>query len=103
MNVAAQCPSDLTFVVESSQRLIEGLHSVLVLTSLHHRVDLVDFIFADQVSNRAVGQDLAIARPVPSARGSTPDTEFLRARGKAGTDLSLLIGRKDVDDTVDRR
>lgn len=60
-------------MIESGQSLIEGLHAVLVLTGLHHRIDLMDLVFADQVSDGGVGdQDLkAITRPFPSARGSS--------------------------------
>ena len=50
---------DLSLVNEGRKRLVEGLHSELVLPRLHHRVDLVDLVLADQVSNSRVRhQDL---------------------------------------------
>src|SRR6185503_4184323 len=46
--------SDLALVIERGQCLVESLHAVLVLASLHHRIDLVDFVFTNQISNSAL-------------------------------------------------
>src|SRR5512140_640160 len=39
-------------VHERRERLVEGLHAVLVLPGLHHRVDLVELVLADEVADR---------------------------------------------------
>ena len=97
---------DLAFVIKRGQRLIEGLHSVLVLAGLHHRVDLVDLVFADQVSDGAVGnQDFERHRAAASfsARQQRLAQNSFEHERKLRANLRLLIGRKDVDDTVDGR
>ena len=45
--------------IQRRERLVEGLHPVLGLTGLHHAVDLMDLVLADQVANGGVReQDL---------------------------------------------
>ena len=59
--------------IRRRQRLVEGLHSELVLAGLHGRINLVDLVFADQVADRGVrNQDLhghgaALARRLAAA------------------------------------
>ena len=93
-------------MVESGQRLIEGLHTVLVLTGLHHRVDLMDLVFADQVSDSGIGNKYLEAHysaAAFSARQQRLTENALKHERELGTYLRLLIGRKDVDDAVDGR
>src|SRR5690348_1098114 len=47
-----QC--DLTFLIERRQRLVECLHPEFILTGLHHRIDLMDLVFADKVANSRI-------------------------------------------------
>src|SRR5688572_6502550 len=50
---------DQALEVEGGERLVVGLHAVLRLAGLHHAVDLVHLVLADQVADRRVGdQDL---------------------------------------------
>ena len=96
--------TNLAFVIERRQRLVERLHPVLVLARLHHRVDLVDFVFADQVANSAVGhEDLEGHRAAAafSTRQERLTQNSFEHERKLCANLSLLIGREDVDDTVD--
>src|SRR6266513_1119318 len=45
---------NLFLEVERGQRLVEGLHPVLRLSGLHHRVDLVDLVLADEIADGRV-------------------------------------------------
>ncbi len=45
---------DEPLVVERGERLVEGLHAVLALTRLHHRVNLVHLVLADEVADGGV-------------------------------------------------
>ena len=47
MIVAKQRRQYLSLMIQSGKSLIKGLHSILVLTRLHHGVDLMHFVFAD--------------------------------------------------------
>src|SRR5436305_2904316 len=50
---------DQPLEVQGGQRLVEGLHPVLGLAGLHHAVDLVHLVLADQVADGGAGdQDL---------------------------------------------
>ena len=58
---------NLSLVEKSRERLVEGLHAVNILAGLHHRIDLVDFVLADQISNgRIRHQDFHCQRPSPT-------------------------------------
>ena len=77
---------DRTLVIESRERLIEGLHAKLVLTGLHHRVDLMDFVFANQVSNGGVGNQYLKRHGATGSFGprqTAPGTKCLQALAKA--------------------
>ena len=66
---------DHALEVERRQRLVERLHAVLGLAGLHHAVDLVHLVLADQVADRRVGdQDLHRHAPAPCRRPSAAAT-----------------------------
>jgi len=97
---------DEPLVVERGERLVEGLHAVLALAGLHHRVNLVDLVLADQVADGRVGdEDLQGHRAAPAvgarderlAEYAFEDERELRAN------LRLLRGGEHVDDAVDGR
>ncbi len=92
--------------VEVGQALVEGLHAVLGLAGLHHAVDLVDLVLADQVADRRVrhaGSPCA-QRPSLAAgpRQQRLAEDALEHERQLGADLRLLVGGEDVDDAVDR-
>lgn len=93
-------------MVERRERLVEGLHAVLALSRLHHRVDLVNLVLADEVTYRGVGHEDFERHAAASAVGAGDerlaeyafeDERELRAY------LRLLRGREHVDDAVDGR
>ncbi len=97
---------DEALVVERGERLIEGLHPVLALPRLHHRVNLVHLVLADEVADgRVRDEDFQTHRaPAPVgarqkrlAHNAFEDERELRAY------LRLLLGGKNVDDAVDGR
>ena len=51
----ARSLSDHALVKKRSQRLIESLHSVYILPGLHHRIDLMNLVFTDQIPNGGIG------------------------------------------------
>ena len=89
---------------EGRQRLVDGLHAVLLLADLHLRVDLVDLVLADQVPDGGVGDhDLqASTRPgAPLRRQQRLGDHALEHERELRAHLRLLVGREDVDDAVD--
>ncbi len=96
---------DQAFEVQGGERLIEGLHAVLRLPGLHHAVDLVHLVLADEVADGGVGnEDLHRERP-PLAGGAGQERlaeNALEHEGQLHPYLALLMGREDVDDAVDR-
>src|SRR5215212_5757319 len=95
---------DEALVVERGERLVEGLHAVLALAGLHHRVNLVHLVLADEVADGRVGDEnferhrataAVRARDERLTENAFQDERELRAY------LRLLRRREDVDDTVD--
>ena len=95
----------LLLEVQSRQRLVERLHSVLFLARLHRRVDLVNLILSDEVSDSGIRhQNLhgeGSARPA-RLRQQGLAHDALEHERKLCSDLRLLVRWKDVDDAVDR-
>jgi hypothetical protein len=85
--------------------LVHRLHSKLGLSHLHLGIDLLNLVFPDQVSNgRVRNHDLHRKNPSFS---SCPGDELLgqdplQDKGELSPDLLLLVGREDIDDSVDR-
>src|SRR5580658_4618521 len=93
-------------LVEREEALVQRLHRVLLLADLHLRVNLVDLVLADEVSDRRIG-DEHLEREHASGR-AVPREELLRDNAlenerQLRADLRLLVRREDVDDAVDRR
>ena len=42
-------------MMQRRKSLIKGLHAKFVLAGLHHRIDLMDLVLADQVSDSGIG------------------------------------------------
>src|SRR5216684_8157472 len=47
---------DLFLKISGCQRLVERLHAELLLSRLHGGINLMDFVFADQISDGSVGR-----------------------------------------------
>ncbi len=97
---------DEPLVVERGERLVQGLHAVLALSGLHHRVNLVHLVLADEVADGRVRDEDFERHAAPAPVGTRQkrlakypfqDHRELRAY------LRLLAGREDVDDAVDGR
>ncbi len=87
------------------QGLVHGLHPGPLLARLHHAVDLVQLVLADQVPDGRVGDHDLQHQHAPLSVGSRQEhlaQDRLQGEGELGADLGLLVGRKDVDDPVDR-
>ena len=88
------------------ERLVKCLHSEFILPGLHHRIDLVDLVFADQVADSGVWHQYFESHYAAVARclrqQGLAENAFEHQR-KLRPDLGLLSGRENVDDTVDRR
>jgi hypothetical protein len=87
------------------QGLIHRLHPKLLLAHLHRGVDLVDLVLADQVPDRRVRYHDLQRHGAPWTVGSRQQRlaqHALQHEGQLRADLRLLVGRKDIDDPVDR-
>src|SRR5437899_4565650 len=93
-------------MIEGGQGLVESLHSVDILARLHHRIDLMNFIFSDEVSNgRVRNQNLhrqSSTAAVSLGKQRLTKNSFERQR-QLRAHLRLLRRRKHVDNTVNRR
>src|SRR5829696_1191105 len=90
---------------EIGERLLERHHPAGG-SGLHDRVDLLDLRLADQVPDGVVGkQDLDGGHSAGPVRGRDEclGHHALEGGGDLRPDLSLLGGREDVDQAVDRR
>ena len=99
-------PRNLPLVEQRGERLIEGLHAMNILSRLHHRIDLMNFVFTDQVSNRRIGNQDFHRQRSAAAIGFWQKrlTKYaLKRQRELRADLSLLHRRKYVDDAVDGR
>src|ERR1700722_3153828 len=97
---------NLLLEIGRGQRLVKRLHAELVLSGLHGRINLVNFVFADQVSYRSVGnKDFHNHGAALAAdgwqKGLTHDS--FQHQGQVSANLRLLVRRKDVNDAVDCR
>ena len=85
-------------------RVVERLVALL-LADLDHARDLVRLAFADEVRDRHVDDENLergdAARLVDALEKILRDDAFERFR-QGGANLVLLVGRENVDDTVDR-
>ncbi len=90
---------------ERGERLVERLHPVLVLSGLHHRVDLVELVLADEVPDRG-RRDEDLHREAPALarrlRQERLAEDPLQDEGELRPHLRLLAGREGVDDPVHR-
>src|SRR3954465_4130888 len=90
--------------VERRERLIRGLHPELFLARLHRAVDLVHLVVADQITDRR-RRDHDLERHDPPrairARQQRLTGDALQDERQLGSDLRLLVRRKNVDDAVD--
>ena len=99
-----QLSGNQTLVEKSSQRLIEGLHSVHILARLHHGIDLMDLVLTNQISDGGIGnQDLHSQGPATAigAGKQSLAKDALERKRQLRAYLSLLHRRKHVDDAVD--
>src|SRR5215204_3053525 len=97
---------DEPLVVERGQRLVEGLHAVLALAGLHHRVDLVHLVLADEVADGRVGDEYLQRHRAPAAVGARDERlaeDAFQDERELRAYLRLLRGGEDVDDAVDGR
>src|SRR5581483_9748294 len=95
---------NLLLEIERGERLVERLHPVLVLAGLHGRVNLVDFVFADQVADgRVRHQDFhgAGASLAADFRQQRLTHDAFQHERKLGANLRLLVRGEDVNNTVD--
>src|SRR5690606_9075003 len=91
-------------LVERRERLVHGLHPVLVLADLHLRVDLMDLVLADQVADRGVRDhqlDREHAARAVRAREQRLAQHPLEHERELRPYLRLLVGREHVHDAVD--
>src|SRR5882724_2954285 len=87
------------------QRLLHRLHAA-ARVRLHHRIDLLDFALADEVADGVVRQQDLERRNASLSVGRRKQSlgdDALQRAGDLNPDLLLLLGREDVDDSVDRR
>ena len=96
--------SDLPRPEQTGQRLVEGLHSILSPAHLHDRFQLVHLVLPDQVADGRIGHHdfhgQGPARTIgPGQEGLAGDA--LQHQGQLGADLGLLVGGKDIDDSMD--
>src|SRR5271165_2122994 len=96
--------SDFLFHVGVGQTLVEGLHARGAGTSLHRGINLVNLVLADQVTDGRRGHqhfhDHGTAAAV-GAREQGLTKNALNDHAELGADLRLLVGRENVNDTVD--
>src|SRR5580698_74207 len=94
---------DLFLEIGRGQRLVESLHSELVLTRLHGGINLVDLVFPDQVADRGIrNQDLhahGAALAVGFRQQGLTHDAFEHQR-QLRPNLGLLVGREYVNDSV---
>src|SRR5437762_2973394 len=95
---------DLLLEIERGQRLVESLHSELVLARLHGGINLVDLVFANQIADGRVGyHDLHghhSALPAHFGQQRLAHDAFQHQR-ELSADLRLLVRGKYVNDAVD--
>jgi hypothetical protein len=69
------------------------------------RVDLVHFIFADEISDRLIGDHDLHAKHAALSAGFGDEglrNDALEDKAELGSNLCLLVRRKDIDDPVNR-
>src|SRR5919107_589828 len=97
---------DEALVVERGERLVEGLHAVLALARLHHRVNLVNLVLADEVAYGRVGHEYFERHAAPAPVGARDErlAEYaFEYERELRAYLRLLRGGENVDDAVDGR
>src|SRR5580704_6484009 len=98
--------SDGLLEVSIRQALIERLHARDSGSGLHRRVDLVNLVFADQVTDSRRGnQDFHHHRTsaaVSAGQERLTENPF-QYHGELRANLRLLVSGKNVDDTIDGR
>src|SRR5205085_1470073 len=95
---------DDALVVERGERLVERLHAVLALAGLHHRVNLVHLVLADEVAYGRVGHENLQRHDAtaPVSAGQKRLAEYaLQDHRELRAYLRLLAGGEDVNDAVD--
>ncbi|MGC4084609.1 MAG: hypothetical protein QM736_21450 [Vicinamibacterales bacterium] len=90
--------------VQARQRLVGCLHAELFLAGLHHAVDLVNLVVANQVPDRGRRHHDLERRHTALAVGARQQRltdDPLEHERELRADLSLLSRGEDVDDAVD--
>src|SRR6185312_16079829 len=95
---------DLLLEIERGKRLVKGLHSKPVLAGLHGGINLVNFVFTNQVAHGGVGnKDLHGHHATISshARQQRLAENAFQNERELSANLRLLVRGKNVNDTVD--
>src|SRR6185369_4178460 len=86
------------------QTLIQSLHSEFILAHLHRGIDLMDFVLPDEVADCRIRNHNLKCKRSPRAAGLGDKNlrqDTFKDKGKLGPNLGLLVGRKNVNYSVD--